>query len=84
MPGNRHHDLPLLNASEVAGGQEERGEKKTVEQLQQLVDNGFNAIKEGTTSTPFNLSAMYSNRLGFYSYKLLALLKFANVCHVRM
>ncbi|KAM0928171.1 hypothetical protein ACQ4PT_002313 [Festuca glaucescens] len=83
VPGNRHHDLPLLNATEVAGGQEKRGEEKTVEQVQQLIDNGFNAI-EGTTSTPLNLSAMCSNRLGFYSYKLLALLKFANVWHVRM
>jgi hypothetical protein len=68
-----------LNATEVAGGREEREEEKTVDRVQELVDNGSNAIKEGTTSTPLNLSAMCSNRLGFYSYKLLAMLKFANV-----
>jgi hypothetical protein len=43
--GNRHQDLPLLNATEVAGGQEEREEEeKTLDRGHQLFGNGSSAI----------------------------------------
>ncbi|CAM0877564.1 unnamed protein product [Alopecurus aequalis] len=75
---NEHQDLSLSNASV-----EERGEEEiTVDQAQRLFDNGPNAIKEGTSSTPLNVSAMSSDlhdRLGFYSYKPLAQRNCANV-----
>ncbi|XP_047071360.1 uncharacterized protein LOC124680334 [Lolium rigidum] len=59
VPRNRHQDLRLSNAAKVLGGQEERGEQDTtVDRAQQLFDDGSNAIKEGTTSRPSNVSAM--------------------------
>ncbi|KAM0834101.1 hypothetical protein ACQ4PT_063832 [Festuca glaucescens] len=73
---NKHQDQLPSNASEEERGEEERGEEeKTVDQAQQLLDSGFKAITEGTSSTPSNVPAMFSDlydRLGFYSYKLLA------------
>ncbi|CAM0877563.1 unnamed protein product [Alopecurus aequalis] len=54
---NEHQDLPLSNASV-----EERGEEEiTVDQAQQLFDNGPKPIKEGTSSTHSNVSAMSSS-----------------------
>ena len=66
-----HQDPPLSNASPEERGEEE----KTVDQAQQLFDDGSNAIKEENSSTRPNVSAMSSDlddRLGFYSYKPLA------------
>ncbi|CAM0877567.1 unnamed protein product [Alopecurus aequalis] len=51
---NEHQDVPLLNASVEERGEEE----KTVDQAQQLFDSGSNAIKEGTSATRSNVSAM--------------------------
>ena len=53
--------------------------EQTIHQVQQLFDMD-QTIKEGTSSTPLNVSAMnLVTGLGFYSYKLLAPLKCANV-----
>ncbi|KAM0860500.1 hypothetical protein ACQ4PT_046513 [Festuca glaucescens] len=48
---NEHQDIPLPNI---------RDEHKTVDQAQQLFDNGSNAIKEGISSTRSNVPAMSS------------------------
>ncbi|CAM0877562.1 unnamed protein product [Alopecurus aequalis] len=73
---NKHQNLPLSNATEVTDGEEERGEEeKTSDQVQQVFDNGSNAIKEETSSMPSNVSAMNSTTEFHHREKLLWILQ---------